>query len=174
MRLSTRARYALRMMVFIARHADGSIAVSLSDVAQNTNVSRRYLEQLAISLKNAALIRGIAGRKGGYLLTRSPSRITLGQIVEAAIGPINIVECVLRPESCIEADYCECRWVYKTINDRIIAVLGELCLDDLVASPALHKEADLAPWMSICPTLQNITAQASEEETYDGREKCRQ
>jgi Rrf2 family transcriptional regulator, cysteine metabolism repressor len=153
MKLSTRARYALRMMVAIARHSDGESVVSLNEVSDKTHISRRYLEQLAIALKSASLIRGMAGRKGGYVLTRPPVDISLGQIVEAAIGPINIVDCVLQSETCLEADFCECRWVYETINDRIVGVFNELSLDDLVDKP-MHNNLshDLAKDVSYCPT----------------------
>ena len=165
MKLSTRARYALRMMVAIVRQANGTGAVSLSDVAVKTHISRRYLEQLAIALKHASLVRGITGKGGGYLLTRPASEISLGQIIEAAIGPINIVECVLHPEACIESDFCECRWVYQTINDRIIGVLNDLSLDDLVARPLPQGFGhDWALPASSCPTLQNKPRGISKED----------
>ncbi len=132
MKLSTRARYTLRLMVAIAEKYDGDHAISLADVSKKTSISRRYLEQLAISLKKASLIVGISGKGGGYKLTRPAVKISLGQVVEAAIGPINIVDCVLNPQSCLKSDYCECRWVYQTINERVVGVLDELFLDDLV------------------------------------------
>ena len=131
MKLSRRARYALRMMVELSRHTKDGSAVSLNTVSEHTQISRRYLEQLAIPLKNASLIRGITGKGGGYLLNHSPKSIRIGQIIEAAIGPINIVDCVLYPENCSKADVCECRWVYGTINQRIVDVLHELSLDEL-------------------------------------------
>ncbi len=165
MKLSTRARYALRMMVSIARQTDEGESVSLSDVAGKTHISRRYLEQLAIALKHASLIRGIAGKGGGYRLTRPAPRISLGQIVEAAIGPINIVDCVLNPESCLEADFCECRWVYQTINDRVVSVLRDLSLDDLVARPLTQNNIeDLDQTHSSCPTIKNRSAQVFKED----------
>lgn len=153
MKLSTRARYALRLMVALARSAGDESAVSLNDVSRKTRISRRYLEQLVISLKNASLVRGVSGKHGGYMLTRSALEITLGQIIEAAIGPINIVECVSRPDTCIESDFCECRWVYKTINERIIGVLHELHLDDLVEqSRDEFIDENLVIQGSSCPT----------------------
>ncbi len=149
MKLSRRARYALRMMVELSRQAKDGNAVSLSTVSEHTQISRRYLEQLAIPLKNASLIRGITGKGGGYLLNHSAKRIRIGQIIEAAIGPINIVDCVLYPENCLQADCCECRWVYGTINQRIVDVLHELSLDDL---------ANRNPTNGLC---QNLSFEAS-------------
>jgi Rrf2 family protein len=165
MKLSTRARYALRMMVAIARETERTGITSLNDVAVETSISRRYLEQLAIALKQATLIRGITGKGGGYLLTRPAREISLGEIVEAAIGPINIVECVARPETCLEADICECRWVYQTINDRIVSVLRELRLDDLVARPIASGSLDgLALATTTCPTAQHGSVNTSKED----------
>lgn len=144
MKLSTRARYGLRMMVEIARHARAGDPVSLADVADRTEISRRYLDQLAVGLKNATLIRGIAGKGGGYALVKPAEEVKIGQVIEAAIGPINIVACVGRPDTCAKADRCECRWIYKLINDRITEVLNEITLADLAYGNLAG--ADLAPF----------------------------
>lgn len=133
MKLSTRARYALRMMIEIAKETNDDKTVSLSQIAKSTNLSRKYLEQLAIGLRAASLITGISGKGGGYILAKPSKEIRIGQIIEAAIGPINIVECVLRPEMCIAVDYCDCRWIYKRINERIVEVLNDFSLADLAA-----------------------------------------
>jgi Rrf2 family protein len=131
MKLSTRARYALRAMIAIAKTANGSKPVSLQQVADTTHISRRYLEQLAIALKRARLLRGLSGRGGGYMLARSPQEIKMSQIFEAAIGPVNIVECVAHPDQCLRAVFCECRAVYSLINQKINRVLSEISLADL-------------------------------------------
>ena len=144
MKLSTRARYALRMMVVFARHTNGDRSVvSLSEVAKEANVSRRYLEQLVIGLKNAALIRGKSGKGGGYLLAKPADQIPIRQIIESAIGPINIVECVGQPEGCLKADFCECRVLYDLINKRIISVMDNLMLSDLADDKRLKNAVEL-------------------------------
>ena len=119
------------MMVEIARHARAGDTVSLAAVAERTEISRRYLDQLAVGLKNATLIRGIAGKGGGYVLVKPADQIKIGQVVAAAIGPINIVECVGRPDTCAKSNRCDCRMIYKLINDRINEVLNEISLADL-------------------------------------------
>ena len=139
MKLSTRARYALRMMMAIARHADDEDVVSLTEVAKEANVSRRYLEQLVIGLKNSSLIRGKSGKGGGYALAQPADQIKIRQIIESAIGPINIVECVRQPEVCLKADDCECRLLYYLINNRITSVLDSLVLADLVNGDHLKE-----------------------------------
>jgi Rrf2 family protein len=132
MKLSTRARYALRMMLEIARRP-GTNPVSLGDVAVRTKISKRYLDQLAIALKSNSLIRSMRGRGGGYQLARRANDISVGQIIEAAIGPINVVECVRHPETCLMSDGCECRWVYEKINDGIVNLLNRMSLAELAS-----------------------------------------
>ncbi len=132
MRLSTRARYALRMMLDVARNGGESEPVSLTDVARRTGLSRGYLEHLAQALRNARLIRGRAGRRGGYQLAEAPSQLTIGQIITATIGPVCIVDCIEDPVGCPRSDYCECRVVYSLINERIVEVLEEYTLADLL------------------------------------------
>jgi len=118
------------MMVEIARRP-GSDIVSLGDVAVHTKISKRYLDQLAIALKANSLIRSMRGRGGGYQLARRAEDISVGQIIEAAIGPINVVECVRNPVTCLNADGCECRWVYERINDGIVNLLNRMSLAEL-------------------------------------------
>ena len=131
MKLSTRARYALRMMVEMVKLTNGEKRVSLSQIAESSGLPRRYMEQLTVGLKNASLIRGTSGKSGGYILATSPENIRIGQIVEATIGPVNVVECVLKPEMCMKADCCDCRRIYNLINEKITEVLYDFSLADL-------------------------------------------
>jgi Rrf2 family iron-sulfur cluster assembly transcriptional regulator len=119
------------MMVEIAM-TPGADPVSLGDVAESTGISRRYLDQLAMGLKASLLIRSMRGRGGGYQLSRAADEISVGQIIEAAIGPVNVVECVRRPEVCLKSDCCECRWLYERINDGITNLLNGMSLAQLV------------------------------------------
>jgi Rrf2 family protein len=131
MKISTRGRYALRMMLDIARHGARETPVSLASVSERTGISHGYLEQVALALRGARLVRGVAGRYGGYKLFVPAEMITIRQIIEATIGPVCVVDCVDEPEACPRADYCECRVVYALINQRIGEVLEEFTLADL-------------------------------------------
>lgn len=144
MKLSSRARYAVRMMIAIARESSEA-HVSLGQIAKQTKISRRYLDQLAHGLKRVALIRGISGRRGGYQLTRPAEEITLAEIIESAIGPINIVDCVLEPDVCLQSDVCKCRWVYSSINGRIEEVLQRITLAELAEPQPFPEAHELAP-----------------------------
>jgi Rrf2 family protein len=139
MKISTRGRYALRMMLDIASHGGLQTPVSLASVSERTGISHGYLEQVALTLRGARLVHGVAGRHGGYRLSLPPEEITIRQIVEAALGPICVVDCIEEPETCTRAEFCECRLVYSMINLRIHEVLEEFTLADL-ADPDRMKE----------------------------------
>jgi Rrf2 family protein len=131
-RLNTRTRYALRLMVAIAHLSDGGQPVSLDKVSRGTRLSRRYLEHLAAALRKKSLLRSVPGRSGGYLLARPGNAIRIGEIVEAIIGPMNIVECVQKPDVCLASEVCECRPIYQLLNRRITEVLNEYSLAEVV------------------------------------------
>jgi len=130
-KLPTHARHAMQLMLEVARRPD--VPTSLREVAERTRVSRRCLDQLAIRLRNANLIRGRSGHGGGYRLARPPAQISLGGIIEAASGPIHIVECLRHPELCLQSDLCPCRAVYALMNERIREALQGLSLAEFQA-----------------------------------------
>ena len=132
MKLSKGVRYALRMMVAIAKNGDGSHRVTLSQVAQSTQMPRRYLEQLAIPLRRSKLLIGRTGRGGGYVLAQPPGDIRVRQIVESVVGPMSITTCSMEVDSCNQADGCECRVLYTLVNDKIAELFDEVTLADLV------------------------------------------
>jgi Rrf2 family protein len=142
------------MMLEIARSTtNGRIRLSLSEIAKTTNISRSYLEQLAVALRNASLIVGVSGKRGGYLLARPADTIPVGEIVEAAIGPINIVECVKQPDLCLQTEHCGCRKVYERINEQIHGALDEFSLADLTdMSAESHDPSGAGVAVTGCPT----------------------
>ena len=127
------------MMLDIARHGSQDTPVSLASVSERTGLSHGYLEQVALALRGAGLVRGLAGRHGGYKLSIPAEKITIRQIIEATIGPVCVVDCINEPEGCERADDCECRVVYALINQRIGEVLEEFTLADL-ADPSWMRD----------------------------------
>ncbi|MEW6071572.1 MAG: Rrf2 family transcriptional regulator [Planctomycetota bacterium] len=132
MKLSKGVRYALRMMVDIAKESDGTNRVALSQVARHTCMPRRYLEQLAIPLRRASLLAGTTGRRGGYVLARPAQDISVGEIIESVVGRLSITNCVLDPASCTLADGCECRGLYQRVNTEIAKLFDRITLADLL------------------------------------------
>ena len=143
-RLSTRTRYCLRLMIHLAEPGASAQPVSLAAASSETGISRRYLEQLVILLKNAGLVHGVSGRRGGYMLTRKPEEIALADIVSAASGPMSVVPCVPEAKHCLRAEYCTCRPVWVLINHQIDNVLRSFHLGDLVEESmvaTIHEHA---------------------------------
>jgi Rrf2 family protein len=127
------------MMLDVTRHGGEKRPVSLASVSQRTGISHGYLEQVALALKSARLVKGVAGRHGGYKLAVPAAEISIRHIIEATIGPVCVVDCIDEPEACLRAEYCECRVVYTMINRRIGEVLDEFSLADL-ADPAWLRD----------------------------------
>ena len=96
MKISTKGRYALRLMIDLAERSDGT-PVSLKDVAKRQNISDKYLEQIISVLNRAGFVRSIRGAQGGYLLKKDPKEYTVGMILRLTEGS-------LAPVACIEDD----------------------------------------------------------------------
>lgn len=132
MKLSTKGRYGLRAMLDLAIGQDHG-PITTRSIAKRQNISERYLEQLLIPLKTAGLVKSIRGSQGGYMLGRSPEKITVGDIIRILEGPIAPVECVneVNPEECNRADYCVTRIIWAKVRDAITGVLDSYSLADL-------------------------------------------
>jgi Rrf2 family protein len=126
-------------MLDISRHTQYEKPIQLGEIARRNNLSKGYLEQLVVSLKNARLIRSFSGRSGGYRLVKPPEQITLLEIFEAISGPINLVECVGNPQECLRSDFCECRVLWELIHLRITHVLAEYSLQDLTEKEGIQR-----------------------------------
>ena len=132
MKIGTRARYSLRFMLALGRLSSHAEPVGLGIISRYARIPRRYLDQLVVPLKNASLVRGRSGRGGGYVLAKSPKQIKLRDIIETAIGPIALTDCVAEPESCLASDFCKCRDLWALISCRIGEVLDEYTLEDML------------------------------------------
>ncbi|MGM7635720.1 cysteine metabolism transcriptional regulator CymR [Bacillus sp. Hm123] len=123
MRISTKGRYGLTIMIELAkRHGDGP--TSLRVIAEVHNLSEHYLEQLIAPLRNSGLVRSIRGAYGGYVLGREPESITAGDVIRVLEGPISLVEG-------IEDEEPAKRELWIRISDAIKNVLENTTLDDL-------------------------------------------
>lgn len=142
MKLGTRARYSLRMMIEIAGQSDASCPINLQDVASLTGISRRYLEQLAIPLRRARLLEGRAGRNGGQYLPCDPGEIRLGEVLEAASGRVVLADCVDDPGVCPRSATCQCHLLWTLLTLRIRKVLNDYTLADTSDPGWLRAEVD--------------------------------
>ena len=104
--ISTKGRYALRVMLDLAEHADGG-ATPLKAIAERQEISKKYLEIIVRDLVKAGLIRGSSGKGGGYTLCRKPEEYPIGEILERMEGPLATVACLHDGAvSCPRADRC--------------------------------------------------------------------
>jgi len=132
MKFSTRARYGLRMMIEFARALRTEPLVNLGRIARITGISTNYLAQLAIPLRNSGLLVGTAGKKGGYQLGRRPEDIHIGDVLESLQGRVNITDCALNPEICMNSSFCEARFLWVIASHKMTEFFNEFTLADLV------------------------------------------
>ena len=131
MKISTKGRYALRLMLDLAIHSEGS-AVPLRDVAQRQEISDKYLEQIVTQLSRAGLVRSVRGAGGGYLLTRTPEGYTVGEILRVREGSLAPVSCADGVGCSERADRCVTVEVWREIQAAVDGVVDHLTLADLV------------------------------------------
>lgn len=125
MKLSTRSRYGLRMVLDMAQRCDEG-PVQIGSIAKRQDISVKYLEQLIIPLKKAAYIKSVRGPKGGHMLSRSPDTITVGEIVELLEGGIKLASCIDNPDVCERHASCLTRSIWEeateAMNDRLHSI----------------------------------------------------
>lgn len=131
MKLSAAARHAVRLVLEVHRRTEQNRPVALREVSGATGISARFLEQLAMALKAHALLRGVCGRHGGYLLARPAAEITIGDVLRAIGGPIDPAACAADESACMSTSLCECRLMWRLLGQRIRAVLDGCTIADL-------------------------------------------
>jgi len=135
-KISTKGRYALRLMLFLAL-ADGGAPVPLRDVAEREGISDKYLEQIVTPLGRAGLVKSVRGAGGGYLLTQKPEAYTVGEILQVLEGPLAPVSCAQDHASCPRWDRCVTAEVWEQIAQAVSGVVDHITLADLAKR---HKE----------------------------------
>ncbi|PKL14986.1 MAG: AsnC family transcriptional regulator, partial [Spirochaetae bacterium HGW-Spirochaetae-6] len=108
MKISTKSRYGLRIMRYLAQNHN-SEPVKLGDMAKNENLSEKYLEQIIISLKAANLVKSVRGANGGYFLSKKPDQQSVLEIIEKLEGPLHFVNCVEDHTLCERSKDCVTR-----------------------------------------------------------------
>ncbi|MDD3277666.1 MAG: Rrf2 family transcriptional regulator [Lachnospiraceae bacterium] len=132
MRISTKGRYALRLMLDLATNHTGE-PIRLKDVAKRQEISEKYLEQIISILNKAGYVKSIRGPQGGYLLKREPEEYTVGMILRLTEGSLAPVECVENEnDSCSRREGCVTVTLWKQLNDAINGVVDHVTLEDLV------------------------------------------
>ena len=114
--ISTRGRYAVRVMIDLAENNDGSY-VPLKDISKRQEISKKYLEIIIRDMVSAGLVTGVSGKGGGYKLTRKPKEYTVGQILEATEGSLAPVACLEDDaDPCPRANQCKTLPLWSEFN----------------------------------------------------------
>ena len=138
MKISTKGRYAVRVMLDLALNDTGEY-VKVREIAKRQEISEKYLEQIIAVLNKAGYVRSTRGAQGGYKIAKDPSQYTVGMILRLTEGSLCPVAC-LETESneCELCDTCETIQVWKDLNDAINKVVDSVTIADLVAR---HQES---------------------------------
>ena len=131
MKISTKGRYGLRVLLDIALHQEGG-PVILRDIAKRQKISEKYLWQVINLLKSAGLVTSVRGAKGGYALAKPPIQISILEVISILEGPVTIVDCVDSAENCSRSTTCVTREVWKLIEDNLKKTMAGITLQQLV------------------------------------------
>ena len=144
MKISTKGRYALRLMLELSL-ADEGQPLSLRDVAKRQQLSDNYLEQIVTPLVKAGLVRSVRGAGGGYLLSRRPEEYTVGDILRPLEGDLAPVECATDESFCQRCGECVTVELWQEIHRAVSQVVDSVTLADLKARYYDKAGAPAAP-----------------------------
>ncbi len=129
MKLSTRGRYGLRAICYIAENQDKGY-ISVSEISEKLNLSENYLEQLVRMLKKDSLIKSSRGPKGGYKINKNLDEITIGQIIRSLEGDMTTSECVSGKVNCDEK--CDAYDLFTKLDYLINSAIDSITLENIV------------------------------------------
>jgi len=134
MHLSSKGEYATRAILELARRYRNDEPVPVDVIAKAQNIPARFLEQILLSLRRAGFVRSRRGPRGGYILAKPPSQISIAQVTRAIDGPLAPVACVsqLEHEDCELSETCELKCLWQELRDTISDLLEGVSFQDIV------------------------------------------
>ncbi|HAO90884.1 MAG: Rrf2 family transcriptional regulator [Succinivibrio sp.] len=138
MKISTKGRYALRMMIELAQNHNVGF-MTLKEIAQKQNISKKYLEQIIPVLNRNNFLIATRGFQGGYKLAKEPCEYTVGQILrltEGNLAPVSCLECT--PNTCPRANECPTLFLWEGLYKVVNEYLDSITLEDLVQRQKDH------------------------------------
>ena len=132
MKISTKGRYGLRILLDIALYRVGDKPRMIREIASNQKISEKYISRLIIELRKAGMVKSIRGSKGGYRISREPKEITLLDVVEVMEGPVSIVDCVSARDCCPRIASCVTREIWTELNNQIREALQKITLQEII------------------------------------------
>ncbi|ATU91101.1 RrF2 family transcriptional regulator [Phyllobacterium zundukense] len=145
--ISQKAKYALRALVVLAR-ADAEKALFISDIAEEQNIPKKFLEQILLDLKHQGIVMSRRGKMGGYLLLKPAEDITFGEVLRLIDGPIAPLPCLSkiayrRCEDCQSEETCEIRHVFNEVANVTRGVLDKTTIADCLVYGEDGKVAEM-------------------------------
>ena len=132
MTISTKGRYALRLMLYLAMYNTGE-PVSIKDIAKRQQISEKYLEQIISILNRAGYVRSVRGAQGGYFLSKEPKEYTVGMILRLTEGDLAPVNCVaVTGGECERLNNCVTKYIWQKLEEAINGVVDHITLEDLL------------------------------------------
>ena len=132
MKISTKGRYAVRMLLDLAEHDNGGF-IALKEIAERQGISKKYLEQIVPVLNKSNILQTNRGFQGGYRLAKSPDKYTVGMILRLTEGSLAPVACLEQsPNECERSDSCPTLYVWKGLYDVINNYLDSITLRDIL------------------------------------------
>ncbi len=145
----------------------------MQSIADNQGVSRKYLDTIFTSLKNAGLVHSRRGIGGGHLLGKRPDEIRLGDILRAVEGPVSIIDCVSDPSFCARSHRCVTRDVWSEVTAAIEGVLDKITLSELVERHLRRQGVGATAAGAATTEATEATADtAAEEAVEESEERC--
>lgn len=143
MLISSKGRYALRLMIYIAALGGSEGKIALREVADREKISLKYLEQLVRPLMQAGLLKSVRGKGGGYMLAKPAEDVRAGDILRAAEGTTAPVACDGIDNSCARSDLCSTVRFWRGLDDVIETYVDGVTLAELAAVPEVKFDIEL-------------------------------
>lgn len=131
MKISTKGRYALRVMIDIATNSNGEY-ISVKDISTRQNISKKYLEQIMTMLSKANLIETTRGNVGGYKLTKTPEEYKIGDILRATEGELAPIDCLVDEKFCNRKNECKTFAFWEGLDNVINQYIDSITLSELI------------------------------------------
>ena len=145
MKISTKGRYALRMLLDLARHKDKGF-IALKDIAARQEVSKKYLEQIVTLFNHSDILRTNRGYQGGYMLAKPPDQYTVGQILRITEGGLCLISCLENePNQCARSGACATLPVWRGLQRVVNEYLDGITLHMLLETSEDHGADRQAP-----------------------------
>ena len=130
MKVSTKGRYALRIMIDIAKNGKDDY-VSIHSISERQDISNKYIEQIVSKLTKANLLTTLRGHTGGYKLSKKPSEYKVGEILRVAEGDLNIIDCV-KDNNCPRKSICSTYYFWEGLDKVINEYADSYTLEELI------------------------------------------